>query len=638
LDLKITAKSSVGQDILIKALRVEAEGQTMMVNRPIFLDMRSTTSMERNVTIKIPKHAIPDSQKVSLTAVADPLGVAMNNLPALLNEQPRGGGEQNLMRILPPAIIASYLQESERFSGEIATTAIQLMDKGYQQQLTYRLSDGSFTSFGPAYDRRGSVWITALTISALRRVQPFVDVGETVINGANDWLIKTQNRDGSFAETGNVVNSRVQESPITLTAFVITCLVENRVTLDTQVRNSLNKAIDYLATNYNNVEDDDVYTQALVTYAFHRAFHPQKTEALSKLDSLATIEDGFKYWRLALEDFERENPWTGLPNSANIEMTSYALLSHFLADENGQKFDDTIPVVEWLFSQQTTGGGFASTTDTYVALMALSEFSRKLRIVERGSDINLQYSFESTVRRMEIKADSSTLLQRRILVPETKEIQLRASGGGIGLVQVGYQFNIAVNGAWPSFVVNPLVFKATSPNQLKVSVCTNYIQEGSATSSNMAVMEVNLPSGFTIDKDSLPALRRFKGVKRVDPAEGDTKVILFFESLGRSEICPTISAFRTFRVANQKPAYVLVYDYYDQSRRARSFYGVDASNLCDISDDSYANDCGDEKPFLRYEGFQFGGDNVDFHNSSATTLSFVVSGMAFSLVMLLLLI
>ena len=357
LDLKITAKSSVGQDILIKTLRVEAEGQTLMVNRPMFLDMRSTTSLERNVTIKIPKHAIPDSQKVFLTAVADPLGVAMNNLGALLNEQPRGGGEQNLMRILPPAIIASYLQETERFSGEIATTAIQLMDKGYQQQLTYRLSDGSFTAFGPAYDRRGSVWITALTISALRRVQPFVDVGEAVINGANDWLLKTQNPDGSFTETGSIVNSRIQDDTITMTAFVITCLVENRVTLDTQIRNSLNRAIDYLATNYNNVEDDDVYTQAIVTYAFHRAFHPQSTEALSKLDALATIEDGFKYWRLALEDFERENPWTGLPNSANIEMTSYALLSHFLADENGQKFDDTIPIVEWLFSQQTTGGG-----------------------------------------------------------------------------------------------------------------------------------------------------------------------------------------------------------------------------------------------------------------------------------------
>ena len=90
-------------------------------------------------------------------------------------------------------------------------------------------------------------------------------------------------------------------------------------------------------------------------------------------------------------------------------------------------------------------------------------------------------------------------------------------------------------------------------------------------------------------------------------------------------------------MANQKPAYVLVYDYYDQSRRARSFYGVDASNLCDISDDSYVNDCGDKKTFLRYESFQF-GDNVDFHNSAATTLSIVISSMAFSLMLHLLLI
>ena len=115
------------------------------------------------------------------------------------------------------------------------------------------------------------------------------------------------------------------------------------------------------------------------------------------------------------------------------------------------------------------------------------------------------------------------------------------------------------------------------------------------------------------------------------------QVILYFESLGRSEICPTISAFRTYRVANQKPAYVLVYDYYDQSRRARSFYGVDASNLCDISDaSSYGNDqCGDRK--FPVSNFQF-GDNVDFHNSAITAPSVVISTMAFSLALLLLMV
>ena len=210
IDLKITAKSSaVGQDLLIKTLRVEAEGETLSVNRPIFLDMRSTTSFEKNISIQIPKHAVPDSQKIFLTAVADPLGVAMNNLKDLL-EYPQGCGEQNLMRMLPAAIIAAYLDDSELFDGQIASTAIHLMQKGYQRQLSYRLSDGSFTAFGPSYDRRGSVWITALTMSAFRQSQPFVDIDESVISAAVDWLVKTQTPDGAYGETGNIVNSRIQ--------------------------------------------------------------------------------------------------------------------------------------------------------------------------------------------------------------------------------------------------------------------------------------------------------------------------------------------------------------------------------------------------------------------------------------------
>lgn len=91
--------------------------------------------------------------------------------------------------------------------------------------------------------------------------------------------------------------------------------------------------------------------------------------------------------------------------------------------------------------------------------------------------------------------------------------------------------------------------------------------------------------------------------------------MLYFESLERSEICPTISAYRTYRVANQKPAYVEVYDFYDQSRRARSFYQVDPSTLCDICDDCYVQDCGDKPTFLNYESFQF-GSNVDFHSEA----------------------
>jgi A-macroglobulin receptor binding domain len=53
------------------------------------------------------------------------------------------------------------------------------------------------------------------------------------------------------------------------------------------------------------------------------------------------------------------------------------------------------------------------------------------------------------------------------------------------------------------------------------------------------------------------------------------QVVIYFEFIGRSEVCPTISAYRTHRVANQKPAAVLVYDYYDQVLRFRNFFHPD---------------------------------------------------------------
>jgi len=319
-----------------------------------------------------------------------------------------------------------------------------------------------------------------------------------------------------------------------------------------------------------------------------------------------------KWWETPLEDFERENPWTSAPNSANIQMTSYALLTildRLDQDELDTSIEDAIPVLEWLLGQQNSNGGFASTSDTTVAITALKEFSKKLKIFERKS--------------RGIKVDAAqiapTVIHRRILPPETREIKLRASGSGVALVQVGYRFNVDVTGAWPSFVVNPQVFRPSTQDHLQVTICANYIQGGSARQSNMAVMEVNLPSGFTANLDALPALRRYKGVKRVGTEREDTKIVLYFESIGKSEVCPTISAYRTSRVANQKPASVLVYDYYDQSRRARSFFESVRATLCDICDPA-SDECPDDGcPDRSIPSFSsIFGDNVDSPGSGAS--------------------
>jgi len=47
----------------------------------------------------------------------------------------------------------------------------------------------------------------------------------------------------------------------------------------------------------------------------------------------------------------------------------------------------------------------------------------------------------------------------------------------------------------------------------------------------MAVMEVSLPSGFTVDRDSLPSLEISSHVKRVETRNADTMVVLYFDKV-----------------------------------------------------------------------------------------------------------
>ena len=190
---------------------------------------------------------------------------------------------------------------------------------------------------------------------------------------------------------------------------------------------------------------------------------------------------------------------------------------------------------------------------------------------------------------------------------------------------MGYQYNLNVTGAWPSFVLDPQVTKVSDANRMQVNVCAHFIEKTNVTSSNMAVMEIYLPSGFTVNQDALPNLRKSKGVMRVDSERRDTKVVIYFNSIFKKEICPTVQAFRTHRVANQRPAPVIVYDYYDQSRRARAFYDVVPSSLCDIceGEDCPNNGCGGRSQFPNFGSYAFREAYYDDGSASSASITSV---------------
>lgn len=114
---------------------------------------------------------------------------------------------------------------------------------------------------------------------------------------------------------------------------------------------------------------------------------------------------------------------------------------------------------------------------------------------------------------------------------KTRIVNITATGTGFALIQVSSHYNLNVTGAWPLFTLDPQVDKNSNANHLQLSICSGFVATREANESNMAVMEVSLPSGFTVDMDSLPSLEVSQNVKRVETKNGDTMVVLYFDKV-----------------------------------------------------------------------------------------------------------
>lgn len=52
----------------------------------------------------------------------------------------------------------------------------------------------------------------------------------------------------------------------------------------------------------------------------------------------------------------------------------------------------------------------------------------------------------------------------------------------------------------------------------------------------MAVIEMNLPTGYLVDSNSLPSHKDYDTLKQVDVANGGTKVEIYFDKVGYNDV------------------------------------------------------------------------------------------------------
>ncbi len=561
-DVKISARSSEAADAVIKTIIIEPEG----VPREIIDNITLAGGITKSIDTSIPGVVVEDSGRVYIAVTSSFLTQTIEGLDALL-QMPFGCGEQNMIVFAPDVYITKYLQSSGQLKPEIMAKAEKLMITGYQRQLTYRRTDGSFSAFG-MNDDSGSLFLTAFVLKCFSQAKGLLYIDNTVLDEAKDWITSHQNADGSFEQVGFVHHQEMLggvKGKEALTAYVAIALLEAGET------DSSSQAVGYLEGKLDEMTDS--YEVAITTYALELADSPLKDKAYDKLMSLAKEDENGLHW--GSDDIIEPLPGAGekdggpdmvmpfradVNTCSDIETTAYATLALV---RHGDSFNASRSA-KWLISKRNAYGGYGSTQDTVVTLQALTEYATGAR-----SDVDLTVTLkgEGIDRQLRINQDNFDVLQI-VPVPVNVNIEMTVEGQGDAIGQVVRRFNLPETDDTPEaqmlkidvtydtteVAVNDLV-------TVSVALEFNPLPELNISEAGMIVLDVSVPTGFEAVIDSIVAVtQEMADIKRFDVS--GRKVIFYVENMKPSQQITFDFQVRALYPVKAKGVLSTAYSYY----------------------------------------------------------------------------
>ncbi|KAI8125171.1 CD109 antigen [Lucilia cuprina] len=574
ITLKIKAVTPLAGDAIHQKLKVELEGVTQYENQAIFITP-SKEPVKKTLEAAIPKEAVLDSEYLEFSVVGDILGPTIKNIDKLVRK-PYGCGEQNMVNFVPNILILHYLDAIKREMPTVVQKAKNYMEIGYQRELNYKHKNGAYSAFGEGSSEPNS-WLTAYVARSFIQAKKYITIDSDVIDQALQYVVSTQLENGQFKQTGRLFHP-AHQNDVGFTAFALLAFLED-MDYSNKYKSEVEKGIKYLVDNIE--KESDTYALGLAVVVLKKVQHPSADKLMEKLEKLAHEENGLKWWTTSSKDHNND-----------IEITAYILEAYVYTEPAGK----LLPIIKWLIGNRNSNGGFDSTQDTVVGLQALIKFAEKYIA---GGDGKMTIKFEAqdgegketTKGSFSVDKENSLILQTHVLPKSSRQITLEANGEGSSLVQLSYRYNLANKDDKPSFSIKHTIQSTDYPSLLQMDVCTEFVPGANSDlkESNMAIMEIYLPSGFTADADKFDAIRQAKQVQRVETKNSDTAIIIYFDYLtAGEEVCFNVNAEKTHAVAKQKPAAITMYDYYNSDQRATVYYEV-KSSLCDICEEG---ECG----------------------------------------------
>ncbi len=528
--VEVTLRSPERADAVRKPLLVEAEGTPREIVDNGTLNAGESLQLSRT----IPTYAVADSGKVVLSVTPSVAAKIISGLDQLLN-MPCGCGEQNMIYMAPDVQVLRYLDATGQASPEVRAKAETYVQTGYQRELTYRHSDGSFSAFGED-DPSGSLWLTGFVLKVFSDTRGLISIDDAILNEAAAWISEHQLANGSWGPVGFLHHQDMlggASGVFPLTAFTALALHTFNPSWA-----GLTKAADFIAANLASAEENS-YALAIAALALARMEHTAANTAINSLMARAISDAQGLHW----------DPYS-------IETTAYAALALFETGNYAFMND----AITWIAANTNSLGGYGNTQDTVMAIEALltsaTGQNRDINLTLTAYDVpEAPYEGEKTgtaLAQFTIHADNFDILQQ-VELPLGGLIELRAEGNG----RVSYQLVRRYNELLPEITpTESMDFDiAYSADHVQVDDIVDvtvkvrfdspevpmegefdgetYAKEPEQEASGMLLLDVGVPTGFTPVADSLNALMEAGLIKRFEVA--GRKVILYIENMNTGQ-------------------------------------------------------------------------------------------------------
>ncbi|XP_067258630.1 complement C3-like [Chanodichthys erythropterus] len=585
IEVKASAYDSVHSDGVRKTLKVVSEGVLKQLQREK-VELNPTKNGEKTIVVKaeIPDDRVPDTpantyititgEEITQTVEQAISGDFMGRLIV----QPSGCGEQNMIRMTLPLIATHYLDNTNQWGAvgkERRNEAIKHINTGYQRQLSYRKSDGSYAAW---INRPSSTWLTAYVAKVFAMANNFVAIEENVICSALKWLVPhKQLPDGSFNEDKAVFHGEMvgdvqgKDAKASLAAFVVIAMQEGREICAGSVgslHESIRKTVVFLEGRLPHLTNP--YAVAMTSYALANA------DKLNKDILMRHSSEGEagRFWNVAGQHYH------------SLEATAYAVLALVKAKD----FDKAGEAVHWLGRQQSHYGGYGTTQATIMVFQAVAEYRTQVKdLQDFNLDVELAVEGRSKPSRFTINRENVHLTQSD-KVEINKDFNVTARGTGSATLSVLTLYYARPVEKKTDCRLFDLTVKMEQDPETKPGAIASYtftmdfFYKSNETDATMTILDIGIPTGFDVDENDLKKLSSGKE-RYIQKSEMDKvlsergSLILYLDKVSHEEeekIAFTMN--KKFNVSLLQPAAVTIYEYYSPDARCTKFFHPERSD------------------------------------------------------------